>query len=87
MATDVVQYALLGLISVRPEGAHGYQLKVKFDALYGDFWSLNYGQLYRTLDRLERAGLGRLRRGGVPARGSDPQRRAPRAVARRGCAR
>src|SRR5439155_22348394 len=57
LATDVVQYALLGLISGRPEGAHGYQLKIEFDALYGDFWSLNYGQLYRTLDRLERAGL------------------------------
>src|SRR3989442_4172903 len=57
MVTDVVQYAVLGLISERTEGAHGYQLKTEFDALYGDFWSLNYGQLYRTLDRLERAGL------------------------------
>ena len=50
MATDVVQYALLGLISARPEGTHGYQLKIEFEALYGDFWSLNYGQLYRTID-------------------------------------
>src|SRR5262249_24099399 len=57
MATDVVQFAILGLISTRADGAHGYQLKIEFDALYGDFWSLNYGQLYRTLDRLERAGL------------------------------
>ena len=57
LATDAVQYTLLGLISARPEGAHGYQLKIEFDALYGDFWSLNYGQLYRTLDRLERGGL------------------------------
>ena len=57
MSTDVVQYAVLGLISARTQGAHGYQLKTEFDALYGDFWSLNYGQLYRTLDRLERAGL------------------------------
>jgi len=57
MATEVVQYAILGLISTRADGAHGYQLKIEFDALYGDFWSLNYGQLYRTLDRLERAGL------------------------------
>lgn len=56
MATDAVQYAILGLISARAEGAHGYQLKVEFDALYADFWSLNYGQLYRTLERLERAG-------------------------------
>jgi DNA-binding PadR family transcriptional regulator len=57
MATDAVQYAILGLISARADGAHGYQLKTAFDALYGDFWSLNYGQLYRTLDRLDRAGL------------------------------
>jgi DNA-binding PadR family transcriptional regulator len=57
MATDVVQFAILGLISTRAEGVHGYQLKTEFDALYGDLWSLNYGQLYRTLDRLERAGL------------------------------
>jgi DNA-binding PadR family transcriptional regulator len=57
LATDAVHYALLGLISGRPEGAHGYQLKTEFDALYGEFWSLNYGQLYRTLDRLERSGL------------------------------
>jgi len=57
MVTDVVQYAVLGLISARTDGAHGYQLKIEFDALYGEFWSLNYGQLYRTLDRLERAGL------------------------------
>ena len=57
MSTDVVQYAVLGLISERIQGAHGYQLKTEFDALYGEFWNLNYGQLYRTLDRLERAGL------------------------------
>jgi DNA-binding PadR family transcriptional regulator len=57
MATGVAQYAILGLISTRADGAHGYQLKIEFDALYGDFWSLNYGQLYRTLDRLERASL------------------------------
>jgi DNA-binding PadR family transcriptional regulator len=54
---DAVQYAILGLIQARAAGTHGYQLKLEFDALYGDFWILNYGQLYRTLDRLERAGL------------------------------
>jgi DNA-binding PadR family transcriptional regulator len=57
LAADAVQYAILGLIAARADGAHGYQLKVEFDALYGDFWSLNYGQLYRTLDRLDRAGF------------------------------
>ncbi len=57
MATDAVQYAVLGLISARSAGIHGYQLKSEFDALYGEFWELNYGQMYRTLDRLERAGF------------------------------
>lgn len=57
MATDAVQYAVLGLISSRDDGIHGYQLKTEFDSLFGDFWSLNYGQMYRTLDRLERAGM------------------------------
>jgi DNA-binding PadR family transcriptional regulator len=57
MATDAVQYAVLGLISSRDAGIHGYQLKTEFDELFGEFWVLNYGQMYRTLDRLERAGL------------------------------
>ena len=57
MATDAVQYAILGLLSASTDGGHGYQLKPQFDQLYGDFWTLNYSQLYRTLDRLERAGL------------------------------
>jgi DNA-binding PadR family transcriptional regulator len=57
MATDAVRFAILGLVGARAEGAHGYQLKSEFEALYADFWTLNYGQLYRTLDRLERAGL------------------------------
>ena len=52
-----LQYAVLGLISAREAGVHGYRLKNEFDALYGDFWAVNYGQMYRTLDRLERAGL------------------------------
>jgi DNA-binding PadR family transcriptional regulator len=57
MASDAVQYALLGIIASRGDGTHGYQLKTDFEWLYGGFWSLNYGQLYRTLDRLERGGF------------------------------
>jgi DNA-binding PadR family transcriptional regulator len=57
LPTDPVQYAILGLLSACADGAHGYQLKPQLDALYGDFWTINYSQLYRTLDRLERAGL------------------------------
>lgn len=57
MPSQAVQYALLGLISSRRHGIHGYRLKREFDAVYGEFWALNYGQIYRLLDRLERAGL------------------------------
>lgn len=57
MSMYALQYAVLGLISAREAGVHGYRLKNEFEALYGDFWALNYGQMYRTLDRLERAGL------------------------------
>jgi DNA-binding PadR family transcriptional regulator len=57
MATDALRYAVLGLISSRDQGIHGYQLKHDFDELYGEFWLVNYGQMYRMLDRLERAGL------------------------------
>jgi DNA-binding PadR family transcriptional regulator len=57
MSMYALQYAVLGLVSAREDGVHGYRLKNEFDALYGEFWALNYGQMYRTLDRLERAGL------------------------------
>ncbi len=36
---------------------HGYELKTKFDQVTGGFWQLNFGQIYSTLDRLEREGL------------------------------
>lgn len=50
-----VRYALLGILSER--NRHGYDLKDAFDERIGDFWSLNFGQIYSTLDRLEREGL------------------------------
>ena len=36
---------------------HGYQLKTGFEAATGGVWPLNVGQVYTTLDRLERDGL------------------------------
>lgn len=36
---------------------HGYQLKTEFEAATGGVWPLNVGQVYTTLDRLERDGL------------------------------
>jgi DNA-binding PadR family transcriptional regulator len=50
-----VKYAMLGILA---EGdLHGYELKSSFDEKVGEFWSLNYGQIYTTLDRLEKEQL------------------------------
>jgi DNA-binding PadR family transcriptional regulator len=50
-----IKFAILGILA---EGdLHGYDLKSSFDERVGDFWSLNYGQIYSTLDRLEKDGL------------------------------
>ncbi len=50
-----VRHAVLGLLSTK--AMHGYELKTKFDHVTGGFWQLNFGQIYSTLDRLEREGL------------------------------
>lgn len=50
-----VAEALLGLLSRGP--AHGYQLRTDFETVTGDAWPLNVGQVYTTLQRLERDGL------------------------------
>src|SRR6266478_6429111 len=50
-----VKYALLGILA--KDQRHGYDLKDAFEESVGDFWTVNYGQIYRTLDRLERDGL------------------------------
>jgi len=50
-----IKYAILGILA---EGdLHGYELKSNFDERVGEFWSLNYGQIYSTLDRLEKEEL------------------------------
>lgn len=72
MSAATVQYAVLGLISSRRDGIHGYQLKSEFEDRFGDFWALNYGQMYRTLDRLERTGL--IAGAEVPQNGRPPRR-------------
>jgi len=47
-----------GLLTLLAEGpAHGYQLKLDFEAATGEAWPLNVGQVYTTLQRLERDGL------------------------------
>ena len=47
-----------GLLALLEEGPrHGYQLKTAFESATGGVWPLNVGQVYTTLDRLERDGL------------------------------
>ncbi|MFA4915519.1 MAG: PadR family transcriptional regulator [Syntrophales bacterium] len=50
-----IKYAMLGILAERD--LHGYELKSSFDEKVGEFWSLNYGQIYSTLDRLEKEAL------------------------------
>jgi DNA-binding PadR family transcriptional regulator len=51
----------LALLEERP--SHGYQLKTSFEAATGGAWPLNVGQVYQTLERLERDGLVRSEEG------------------------
>ena len=50
-----VKYGLLALLATEP--THGYQLKTAFERRTGGSWALNIGQVYTTLQRLERDGL------------------------------
>lgn len=50
-----VRYGLLALLAEAP--THGYQLKTGFERRTGGSWALNIGQVYTTLQRLERDGL------------------------------
>ncbi len=43
------------MLAERP--SNGHQLKTEFEAVTGGVWPLNVGQVYTTLDRLERDGL------------------------------
>src|SRR5687767_3376001 len=50
-----VPHALLALLSEGPK--YGLQLRQEFEARTGEVWPLNVGQVYTTLQRLERDGL------------------------------
>lgn len=52
-----IHYALLGVVSQNAEGVHGYALKRQCDRILGHFWQLNFGEVYRILDRLAENGL------------------------------
>ncbi len=61
-----VRYGLLALLAEAP--SHGYSLKTAFERRTGGSWLLNIGQVYTTIQRLERDGF-------VEALGSDDDRR------------
>jgi DNA-binding PadR family transcriptional regulator len=50
-----VRHAMLALLSEGPK--YGLQLREEFEARTGEVWPLNVGQVYQTLQRLERDGL------------------------------
>jgi DNA-binding PadR family transcriptional regulator len=50
-----VRQSLLAILDQGP--CYGYQLRAEFDRRTGSTWPLNVGQVYSTLDRLERDGL------------------------------
>lgn len=49
-----VKYGVLAILSRHP--FYGYELKQELEIELGASWSINYGQIYSTLDRLEKAG-------------------------------
>ncbi|MDJ0320460.1 PadR family transcriptional regulator [Pseudarthrobacter sp. PS3-L1] len=50
-----IRFSLLALLQDTPR--YGYQLRSEFEARTGAAWPLNIGQVYTTLDRLDRDGL------------------------------
>lgn len=51
----IVKHALLALLDYTP--TYGYELRGLMEATLGDHWTINIGQIYSTLSRLERDGL------------------------------
>jgi DNA-binding PadR family transcriptional regulator len=50
-----IRHAMLALLSEGPK--YGLQLRQEFESRTGEVWPLNVGQVYTTLQRLERDGL------------------------------
>lgn len=60
-----VRQSLLAILEQGP--CYGYQLRHEFDRRTGSTWPLNVGQIYNTLERLERDGM--VARGGADEHG------------------
>src|SRR5215471_4469229 len=50
-----LKFGILGLLAEEP--LHGYEVKARFEAMLGHTWEVNIGQVYSTLQRLERDAL------------------------------
>jgi DNA-binding PadR family transcriptional regulator len=50
-----IRHALLAILDQGP--CYGNQLRAEYNRRTGDAWPINVGQIYSTLDRLERDGL------------------------------
>src|ERR1044072_8359170 len=72
-------HALLGLLESGPR--HGYDLKRAYDERFGSDRPLSYGQVYATLARLRKNGLG-ADDGGEPGAGREDRRVSWRRIKR-----
>jgi DNA-binding PadR family transcriptional regulator len=50
-----VKYAILGLLHY--QDMHGYRIKGHIERNFGHMWSINYGQIYPNLKKMEEDGL------------------------------
>jgi DNA-binding PadR family transcriptional regulator len=70
-----VRHALLALLSEGPK--YGLQLREEFEARTGEVWPLNVGQVYTTLQRLERDGMVEAAGTAGPGEGAPAEHDAP----------
>lgn len=50
-----LRHSILSILSLGD--CHGYQIRSEIESRTGDAWQINVGQIYTTLDRLQRDGL------------------------------
>ncbi len=54
----MIKYAILGLLQYKD--MHGYRIKAHIEQNFGHMWSINYGQIYPNLKKLQESGLIRM---------------------------
>lgn len=50
-----VKHAILGLLHYKK--MHGYHIKERIESTFSHLWTINYGQIYPTLKKLQQEGL------------------------------